>query len=62
LTTLPIVTFGGNQAQVTFAGLVSPGLYQINVTVPSSAPNGDVQVLAQAGGQTSPVALITVQQ
>jgi len=32
------------------------------VTVPSSAPNGDVQVLAQAGGQTSPVALITVQQ
>jgi uncharacterized protein (TIGR03118 family) len=62
LTTLPIMTFGGNPAQVTFAGLVSPGLYQINVTVPSSAPNGDVQVLAQAGGQTSPVALITVQQ
>jgi uncharacterized protein (TIGR03118 family) len=62
LTTLPIMTFGGNPAQVRFAGLVSPGLYQINVTVPSSAPNGDVQVLAQAGGQTSPVALITVQQ
>jgi uncharacterized protein (TIGR03118 family) len=62
LTTLPVVTFGGNQAQVTFAGLVSPGLYQINVTVPSSAPNGVVQVLAQAGGQTTPVALITVQQ
>jgi uncharacterized protein (TIGR03437 family) len=29
-----VVTIGGKDAKVTFAGLVSPGQYQINVVVP----------------------------
>jgi uncharacterized protein (TIGR03437 family) len=31
---------GGDSAPVSFAGLISPGLYQFNMTVPGSAQNG----------------------
>ncbi len=41
LPQLPVIKVGGIQAQVTFAGLVSPGLYQLNVVVPLTAPDGD---------------------
>ena len=34
LATLPVCTVGGNPAAVSFAGLISPGLYQINLTIP----------------------------
>ena len=61
LTTLPTVTIGGANANVVFAGLTGTGLYQINVTVPASTPNGDAPVVATAGGVSSPAgALITV--
>lgn len=53
LTTLPVVTIGGVQATVAFAGLISPGLYQINVVVPQSAASGDAQITASYGGQTT---------
>ena len=43
------ITIGGVTAPVAFAGLVSPGLYQFNVTVPN-LPNGDAAVLATIGG------------
>jgi uncharacterized protein (TIGR03437 family) len=33
-----------------YAGLVEPGLYQLNVTVPASLPNGDAAVVATIGG------------
>jgi uncharacterized protein (TIGR03118 family) len=61
LSALPTVTIGGAPAAVTFAGLVSPGLYQINVTVPASTPSGDAQVIAQIGGASTPAASINVQ-
>lgn len=53
LPTLPVVTIGGQQAPVSFAGLISPGLYQFNVAVPSIAPNGDNSITATYAGQTT---------
>lgn len=62
LTPLPAVTIGGIQATVQFAGLVSPGLFQINVVIPESAPSGDNTLTATIGGVAAgPVSLITVQ-
>jgi uncharacterized protein (TIGR03437 family) len=48
------VTIGGATATVQFAGLIGPGLYQINVVVPSTAANGDNQVIATYSGASSP--------
>ncbi len=53
-TPLPIVTIGEMSATVQFAGLISPGLYQLNVVVPSLAANGDNQVVVIYGGVSSP--------
>jgi uncharacterized protein (TIGR03437 family) len=41
LPQLPIVKIGGLDATVTFAGLISPGLFQLNVVVPAAVPDGD---------------------
>jgi uncharacterized protein (TIGR03437 family) len=61
-TPLPQVTIGNLPATVSFAGLVSPGLYQINLTIPSSAPAGDLPILATYNGvATQSNAVITVQ-
>jgi uncharacterized protein (TIGR03118 family) len=62
LVTLPTVTIGGAQAQVTYGGLVGVGLYQINVVVPASVSSGDNAVVASVGGQQSQAnAFISVQ-
>jgi uncharacterized protein (TIGR03437 family) len=62
LPALPKVTIGNLPATVSFAGLVSPGLYQINLTVPQSAPAGDLPILATyEGSSTQSTAVITVQ-
>lgn len=54
-TTNPVtVTIGGIQAPVSWAGLVGPGLYQINVTVPTSLSDGDHEVVASVAGINSP--------
>jgi uncharacterized protein (TIGR03437 family) len=60
-TTNPVtVTIGGLPAQVQWAGLVGPGLYQINVTVPATSA-GDQAVLATvAGVSTQSGALLKV--
>lgn len=42
------VTVGGQPAAVSFAGLVAPGLYQVNVVVPD-VPDGDNQITLQIG-------------
>ena len=56
------VTIGGVAAPVTYAGLVGPGLYQINATVPN-VPDGDAAVIAQIGAsQTQAGISITIQQ
>ena len=50
---MPVVTIGGAQATVVFAGLVAPGEYQFNVTVPASLANGDQPIMATYGGLTT---------
>jgi uncharacterized protein (TIGR03437 family) len=42
----PQVQIGGQTAQVDYAGLISPGLYQFNVVVPLTTANGDNAVNA----------------
>ena len=62
LSPLPAVAIGGIAAEVQFGGLVSPGLFQINVVVPANAPSGDNALTATLNGvPAAPVALITVQ-
>jgi uncharacterized protein (TIGR03118 family) len=66
LATVPSLMIGGASATVTFSGLTTPGLDQINVTLPSlpagSSGTVDVPVLATAGGSTTqPGLFITMQ-
>uniref|UniRef100_Q01N79 IPT/TIG domain-containing protein n=1 Tax=Solibacter usitatus (strain Ellin6076) TaxID=234267 RepID=Q01N79_SOLUE len=62
LTPLPSVAIGGIPAEVQFAGLVSPGLFQINVVIPGNASTGDNTLSATLNGvPVAPVALIAVQ-
>jgi len=58
---LPVVTIGGQQAQVSFSGLAPgfPALYQINATVPAGL-TGNQQVTVSIGGQTSPAVTLPV--
>jgi uncharacterized protein (TIGR03118 family) len=61
VTTAPTVTFGGVTAQVVYAGLISAGVYQINVIVPPSTADGDSPVVASVGSFTSASnAIVTV--
>ena len=56
------ITIGGVATTWTFAGLVSPGLYQFNVTVPK-LPNGDAALVATIGGVATQTGVsVTVQQ
>jgi uncharacterized protein (TIGR03437 family) len=63
--TAPVmVTIGGQNANVLYAGLVAGlvGLYQVNVQVPTGVPPGNaVPVLLTVAGQTSPPATISTQ-
>jgi uncharacterized protein (TIGR03437 family) len=60
-TTNPVtVSIGGQPARVAFSGLVSAGLYQINVVVPN-VPSGDHPVQATVGGVGTPTAFVAVQ-
>jgi uncharacterized protein (TIGR03437 family) len=62
LPTLPEVKIAGTPCEVAFAGVISPGLYQINVKVPPSTSNGDQEIVANYAGQSTPAhVLITVQ-
>jgi uncharacterized protein (TIGR03437 family) len=60
LSTPPAITIGGTAAQVTFAGLISPGLFQFNVVVPANAPRGDNVVLATYNSAQTPAGAITI--
>ncbi|MBV8731087.1 MAG: hypothetical protein JO336_14870 [Acidobacteriia bacterium] len=46
----PVITIGGKNASVPFAGLVSPGLFQINFTVPTPLADGDESIEGAYGG------------
>jgi uncharacterized protein (TIGR03437 family) len=62
LPTLPTCTIGGNPAAVGFAGLISPGLYQLNVTVPLFTNSGDNPISCSYGAFSTPLGdLITIQ-
>jgi uncharacterized protein (TIGR03437 family) len=54
------VTVGGQPAQVLWAGLVGPGLYQINVAVPSVAAGDQPVVASVAGARSQTGALLKV--
>jgi uncharacterized protein (TIGR03437 family) len=61
LPVLPVCQVGGTAAGVVFAGLVGPGLYQLNVTIPLTASNGDNSIGCSYSGSTTPAGnLITV--
>lgn len=63
LAPLPSCTVAGQPSGVAFAGLISPGLYQLNLTIPNGAPNGDDSISCSYGGSATPSAdLITVGQ
>ena len=63
LSPLPTVTIGGLPATVTYAGINGlPGVYQLNVVVPATAPVGDLALSATVGGvSTLSGVVITVQ-
>ena len=55
-TSQPVVTIGGQQAQVSFSGMTPGfvGLYQVNAVVPSGISTGNQPITIAIGGQTSP--------
>jgi uncharacterized protein (TIGR03437 family) len=54
----PVVRVGNAVATVSFAGLVSPGLYQLNIVIPSDVPDGDLLLTASAAGQSTPTGVL----
>jgi uncharacterized protein (TIGR03437 family) len=62
VATQPTVTIGGAPATVVYAGLVSAGVYQLNVVVPAATPTGNAAIVATVGGaSSSATAIVTVQ-
>ena len=63
LPTVPIIQIGGAAAAVQFAGIISPGLYQFNVIVPTTAANGDNSLTVSYDGLVTTVgSVIAVQR
>ncbi len=61
LSPLPSVKIGGVAANVIFAGLVYPGEFQFNVTVPASVAAGDQPIVATYNGATTqPGTMLTI--
>ncbi len=50
----PVCQIGGLPSTVAFAGVIGPGLYQLNLVVPSGAQIGDNAIACSAGGAASP--------
>ena len=53
LATFPSVTIGGISVPVAYAGVVSAGLYQINVQIPQNMPAGNQPLLVTYSGSAS---------
>ena len=61
LPSVPVCQLGGSPAS-TIATLISPGLYQLNLTVPANAQSGDNPIsCTYSGATTHSGAFITVQ-
>jgi len=56
-----ICMIGGTNAPVIYAAVIEPGLYQLNLTVPMTAPSGDNSITCSYNGISTPAGLITVQ-
>jgi uncharacterized protein (TIGR03437 family) len=54
LVPLPVCTVGGTPAPLSFAGLVGPGVYQFNLTVPANAASGDNPIACTYNGAATP--------
>jgi uncharacterized protein (TIGR03437 family) len=55
------VTIAGKNASVLYAGLISPGLWQVNVQVPSGLIGGDQPLVLSVNGAVSqPNVMITL--
>jgi uncharacterized protein (TIGR03437 family) len=62
LSPQPVIKIGGMTATVQFAGLISPGLFQFNVVVPTSLSDGDQPMTATISGTSAQAGtLITIQ-
>jgi uncharacterized protein (TIGR03437 family) len=62
LSPQPVINVGANTATVQFAGLISPGLFQVNIVIPTNAPDGDQPITGSYGGfATQHATLLTVQ-
>lgn len=57
------VTIGGQAAQVQFCGIISPGTYQINATVPAGLSSGDqpLKITLLNGATVSQTTFVPVQ-
>jgi uncharacterized protein (TIGR03437 family) len=55
------VTIGGKSAAAQFAGLVAPGLYQVNVQIPAGLTPGDAAVVMAVDGRVTESGVIAVQ-
>jgi uncharacterized protein (TIGR03437 family) len=61
LSKLPAIQIGGAAGTVQFAGVISPGLFQFNVVVPSNLADGDQPITATSNGlSTQSRVLLTV--
>jgi len=61
VVTAPTVTIGGVAATVVYAGLVSAGVYQLDVVVPAGAAAGNAAIVATVGGfSSSATAIVTL--
>ena len=49
----PLVTIGGLPARVSFAGLAGAGIYQLNITVPTTLGPGDYEIVVSYNGATT---------
>jgi uncharacterized protein (TIGR03437 family) len=57
------VQVGGTGAQLVYAGLAGPGLYQFNIVLPNSLPNGEVSISISFGAQSTQAGtVIAIQQ
>jgi uncharacterized protein (TIGR03437 family) len=61
-TTQPAVSVGCQQASVVFSGLApgQVGTYEVNLTLPASAPGGNLPLTLSIGGETSNMVTLPV--
>jgi uncharacterized protein (TIGR03437 family) len=62
VTASPVVTVGGQQAQVLFAGLTPGwvGLYQVNIQIPANAKSGNLELKVSQGDSVCNTTIIPV--